>query len=46
MFKTYIYIKYILEGIICKLYMTHGIKTINAITIGNKITQQNSINWS
>ena len=33
-------------GIISKLYITHGINTINAITIGNNIVQENDINWS
>jgi len=35
-----------LLGIISKLYITHGIKTINAITIGSNIVQENNINWS
>lgn len=33
-------------GIISKLYKMQGIKTINAITRGNKTVQQNDINWS
>lgn len=33
-----------LEGIIFKLYIKQVISITNAITIGNKITQQNSIN--
>ncbi len=34
----------ILLGIISKLYKIQGINTINAITIGNNIVQQNDIN--
>lgn len=37
---------FILLGIISKLYSIQGTSTINAITIGNKIVQQNDINWS
>lgn len=33
-------------GIISKLYKIQGTKIIKAITIGNKIVQQNDINWS
>ena len=33
-------------GIISKLYMIHGTKTIKAITTGNNIVQENNINWS
>ena len=33
-------------GIISKLYIIHGTSTINAMTIGNKIVQENNINWS
>ena len=33
-------------GIISKLYIMQGISTIKAITIGNKIVQENDINWS
>jgi hypothetical protein len=29
-----------------KLYNKHGINIINEKTIGNKIVQQNEINWS
>ena len=29
-----------------KLYTIHGINTINAITIGSSIVQENDINWS
>lgn len=35
-----------LLGIMSKLYITQGIKTISAITIGNKIVQEKDINWS
>ena len=38
------YNKDILLGIISKLYIIHGIKTINAITIGSNIVQENNIN--
>jgi len=31
---------------ISKLYTTHGIKTIKAITTGNRIVQENDISWS
>ena len=40
------YNKDILLGITSKLYTIHGINTINAITIGSKIVQENDINWS
>ena len=43
---TTIYNKEILLGIISKLYTIHGTKTINAITIGNNIVQENNISWS
>ena len=33
-------------GIISKLYKIQGTNIIKAITIGNKIVQQNDINWS
>ena len=33
-------------GIISKLYTIQGINTINAITIGKSIVQENDINWS
>lgn len=42
----YAYNKEILLGIMSKLYTTHGINTINAITIGSNIVQENDINWS
>lgn len=29
-----------------KLYTIHGTNTINAMTIGNNIVQENNINWS
>lgn len=35
-----------LLGIISKQYTIHGINTINAITIGNNIVQENNISWS
>jgi hypothetical protein len=35
-----------LLGIISKLYIRQGTKTISAITIGNKIVQEKDINWS
>lgn len=35
-----------LLGIISKLYNIQGTNTIKEITIGNKIVQQNNINWS
>ena len=35
-----------LLGIISKLYIIHGTNTMNAITIGSKIVQENDINWS
>tara|TARA_Y100001951_G_scaffold90718_1_gene84076 strand:- start:1082 stop:1336 length:255 start_codon:yes stop_codon:yes gene_type:complete len=35
-----------LLGIMSKLYIIHGTNTINAITIGNNIVQENDINWS
>ena len=35
-----------LLGIISKLYSIQGTSTINAITIGKSIVQQNDINWS
>jgi hypothetical protein len=35
-----------LLGIISKLYKIQGTSTIKAITIGNKMVQQNDINWS
>ena len=33
-------------GIISKLYIIQGTNTINDITIGNSIVQENDINWS
>lgn len=38
------YNKFILLGIISKLYCTHGTTIINAITKGNNIVQQKDIN--
>lgn len=37
------YNKLMLLGIISKLKTTQGISTINAITIGNRIVQENDI---
>jgi len=41
-----IYNNKILLGNISKLYKIHGTNIIKAITIGNRIVQQNVINWS
>lgn len=35
-----------LLGIISKLYIIQGTNTINAITTGSSIVQENDINWS
>lgn len=35
-----------LVGIISKLYIIQGTSTINAITIGSSIVQENDISWS
>ena len=40
------YSKFILLGIISKLYCIQGTNIINAITKGNNIVQQKDINWS
>ena len=42
----YIYNKYILLGIISKLYCIQGTNIIKAIIKGNSTVQQNDINWS
>ena len=39
-----IYNKETLLGIISKLYIIHGTNTMNAITIGSSIVQENDIN--
>ena len=45
--QRYIYYNnWIFVGIISKLYTIQGINTINAITIGKSIVQENDINWS
>ena len=44
--KTIIYNRWILLGIISKLYTIHGTSTINDITIGNNMVQENDISWS
>ena len=46
LFFIYIYNNETLLGIISKLYIIHGTNTINAITIGSNIVQENDINWS
>lgn len=38
--------KLISDAIIANPYITQGAKTMNPITIGNKIVQLNNINWS
>ena len=43
-FFTYIYNKYILLGIISKLYCIQGTNIIKAIIKGNSTVQQNDIN--
>lgn len=40
---TTTYNREILLGIMSKLYIIHGTNTINAITIGNNIVQENDI---
>ena len=44
--KNNILHKFILLGIISKLYSIQGTNTIKAITKGNNIVQQKDINWS
>ncbi len=44
--KAFSYNKDILLGITYKLYTIYGINTINPITIGNNMVQENNINWS
>ena len=43
---TTTYNREILLGIMSKLYIIHGTNTINAMTIGNNIVQENDISWS
>ena len=40
------YNKFILLGIISKLYIIQGTSTMKAITIGKSIVQEKDINWS
>ncbi len=42
--KAFSYNKDILLGITYKLYTIYGINTINPITIGNNMVQENNIN--
>ena len=41
-----IYSKDILLGMMSNPYIIQGTKTMNAITIGNSIVQENDISWS